>query len=130
MEDLGPPVIRTSTTFQSEYGILHSLIQMMNGPRTIWHAAPRHWAQDTIFILPTTINSTIGAFARTGRIQPNTHPQLPDAQPGLHSYQGDLLDQIIRGNVIGTSTAVYDYLRFPKNRFKVEFTNAGEDYLF
>nr|WP_315229097.1 glycosyltransferase family 2 protein [uncultured Albidiferax sp.] len=76
------------------------------------------------------LNSTIGAFARAGRIQPSEHPQLPNTRPGLHAYQGDLLDQIIRGNVIGTSTVVYDFLRFSKNRFKVEFTNAGEDYLF
>ena len=76
------------------------------------------------------LNSIIGAFARAGKIQPNQHPQLQGVSIGLHAYQGDLLDQIIRGNVIGTSTVVYDFLRFPKNRFKVEFTNAGEDYLF
>ena len=76
------------------------------------------------------LNSTIGAFSRAGRIKPSEHPQLNTTYPDLHAYQGDLLDQIIRGNVIGTSTVVYDFLRFPKNRFKVEFTNAGEDYLF
>lgn len=76
------------------------------------------------------LNSTVGAFARAGRIQPSAHPQLLGTQPGLHAYQGDFLDQIIRGNVIGTPTVVYDFLRFPKNRFRTEFTNAGEDYLF
>ena len=55
---------------------------------------------------------------------------VPGAAPGLHAYQGDLLDQIIRGNVVGTSTVVYDLQQFPDKRFKVEFTNAGEDYLF
>ena len=76
------------------------------------------------------LKSTIGAFARAGRIQPSEHPLLVTSQPNLHAYVGDLLDQIIRGNVIGTSTVVYDFLRFSKNRFKIEFTNAGEDYLF
>ncbi|WP_295961195.1 glycosyltransferase family 2 protein [Rhodoferax sp.] len=76
------------------------------------------------------LNSSVGAFARAGRIQPNEHPLLATIYPDLHAYQGSLLDQIIRGNVIGTSTVVYDFLRFSKNRFKVEFTNAGEDYLF
>jgi succinoglycan biosynthesis protein ExoW len=76
------------------------------------------------------LNSTIGAFSRAGRIQPNEHPQLATTHLNLHAYQGDLLDQIIRGNVIGTSTVVYDFLKFSKNRFKIEFTNAGEDYLF
>lgn len=76
------------------------------------------------------LNSSIGAFSRAGRIQPREHPQIAAIAPGLHAYQGDMLDQIIRGNVIGTSTVVYDFFRFPSNRFKVEFTNAGEDYLF
>lgn len=76
------------------------------------------------------LNSTVGAFARAGRIQPSEHPPLETMYSGLHAYQGDLLDQIIRGNVIGTSTVVYNFLRFFKNRFKIEFTNAGEDYLF
>lgn len=76
------------------------------------------------------LEATVGAFARAGRIQPDKHPQLPDTFPGLHAYQGDLLDQIIRGNVIGTSTVAYDLKKFPDKRFKVEFTNAGEDYLF
>ena len=76
------------------------------------------------------LNSTIGAFTRAGRIQPHQHPLLPLVSSDLHAYQGDLLDQIIRGNIIGTSTVVYDFSLFPKNRFKIEFTNAGEDYLF
>jgi succinoglycan biosynthesis protein ExoW len=76
------------------------------------------------------LNSTVGAFSRAGRIHPNEHPQLPSIYPNLHAYKGDLLDQIIRGNIIGTSTVVYDFLKYSKNRFKVEFTNAGEDYLF
>ena len=41
-----------------------------------------------------------------------------------------MFDQIIRGNPIGTSTVVYDFARHAAQRFKVEFTNAGEDYLF
>ncbi|MBC7489271.1 MAG: glycosyltransferase family 2 protein [Glaciimonas sp.] len=76
------------------------------------------------------LNSTIGAFARAGRIQPSQHPKLATTHLNLHAYQGNLLDQIIRSNVIGTSTVVYDFLQFSKNRFNVEFTNAGEDYLF
>lgn len=76
------------------------------------------------------LNQTAGAFERAGRIQPSMHPALPTTQSDLHAYQGDMFDQIIRGNVIGTSTVVYDFHKFNKNRFKVEFTNAGEDYLF
>ncbi len=76
------------------------------------------------------LNQNISAFARAGRIKTDQHPVLPGAPSGLHAYQGDMLDQIIRGNVIGTSTVVYSFKRFADQRFRVEFTNAGEDYLF
>ena len=76
------------------------------------------------------LGSTIGAFSRAGRIKPIDHPKIDIPQENIHAYQGDLLDQIIRGNVIGTSTVVYDFVRFQDKRFKIEFTNAGEDYLF
>ncbi len=76
------------------------------------------------------LGQTTSAFERAGRIQPAQHPTLLNASGGLHAYQGEMLDQIIRGNVIGTSTVVFDFERFADQRFKVEFTNAGEDYLF
>ena len=76
------------------------------------------------------LGQTVGAFARAGRIDPTQHPPLDKAGEGLHAYQGDMFDQIIRGNLIGTSTVVFDFERFAHQRFRVEFTNAGEDYLF
>ncbi|MDB5935954.1 MAG: hypothetical protein JWQ01_3298 [Massilia sp.] len=41
-----------------------------------------------------------------------------------------MFGQILAGNVIGTSTVVYRFRKFPKLRFREEFVNAGEDYLF
>ena len=76
------------------------------------------------------LGARVGAFSRAGRIRPADHPEINLAHKNIHAYKGDLLDQIIRGNVIGTSTVLYDFLRFKDKRFKVEFTNAGEDYLF
>jgi succinoglycan biosynthesis protein ExoW len=76
------------------------------------------------------IGQTVGAFARRGRLVPADHPLLPGASPDLHAYRGDLLDQTLRGNVIGTPTVVYDFERFRDKRFRTEFANAGEDYLF
>ncbi len=76
------------------------------------------------------LDQTTSAFLRAGRIQVDEHPLLPVPIAGLHAYQGDMLDQIIRGNLIGTSTVVYDFKRFSTQRFRVEFANAGEDYLF
>jgi succinoglycan biosynthesis protein ExoW len=76
------------------------------------------------------LGQTTSAFVRAKRIQPETHPHIAGTAPGLHAYQGNMLDQIIFGNVIGTSTVVYDAVAYRQQRFRVEFTNAGEDYLF
>jgi succinoglycan biosynthesis protein ExoW len=75
------------------------------------------------------LDAEVSAFKRAGRIRPEEHPVL-EVNPTLHAYQGDMFDQIVRGNVIGTPTVVYNLIRFGHHRFKVEFTNVGEDYLF
>jgi succinoglycan biosynthesis protein ExoW len=75
------------------------------------------------------LGQTVGAFRRAGRIDPAQHPRL-QAGPELHSYAGSMFDQILGGNIIGTSTVVYRYARFPALRFRAEFVYAGEDYLF
>jgi succinoglycan biosynthesis protein ExoW len=72
---------------------------------------------------------TVGGFARAGRIVPDRHPSIGSSAV-LHSYAGDMFDQIVRGNVIGTSTVVYDFDRFRSQRFDEAFYSAGEDYLF
>lgn len=76
------------------------------------------------------LDQTISAFLRAGRIQLDLHPLLPNLPADLHAFQGDMFDQILRGNLIGTPTVVYDFKRFALQRFRIEFTNAGEDYLF
>lgn len=76
------------------------------------------------------LGQNVGAFARAGKIDIAAHPLIDPSMPELHAYQGDLFDQVLRGNIIGTSTVVYDFRRFSDKRFRVEFTHAGEDYLF
>lgn len=76
------------------------------------------------------LGQTIGAFERGGRIRVDDHPLLPGSLPGLHAYQGDMMDQIIRGNLIGTPTVVFRHGKFGQLRFRTEYTTAGEDYLF
>lgn len=76
------------------------------------------------------LGQQVGAFERGGRIAPAQHPLLPVAAPSLHAYQGDLFDQVLRGNVVGTSTVVYRWQGCAQERFRVDFTTAGEDYLF
>ena len=75
------------------------------------------------------LGQTVGAFSRRGRIRPEEYPEvLPET--GLHEYRGDMFDQILRGNIIGTPTVVYRFEKFQKLRFREEFVYAGEDYLF
>lgn len=75
------------------------------------------------------LNQQVSAFARARRIDVAQHPALPGA-PQLHHYSGDMQDQVLRGNIIGTPTVVYRYASVPALRFREEFVYAGEDYLF
>ena len=75
------------------------------------------------------LNQQISAFRRAGRMRPEAHPPLAVAAD-LHAYHGDMFDQILGGNVIGTSTVVYRHAAWPALRFREDFVNAGEDYLF
>lgn len=75
------------------------------------------------------LNQSVGAFERAKRINIAEHPVLAGAS-FLHQYKGDLFDQVLRGNIIGTPTVVYRRTGFEKLRFREEFVYAGEDYLF
>jgi succinoglycan biosynthesis protein ExoW len=75
------------------------------------------------------LNQTVGAFDRAKRIRVADHPCIGGVDH-LHAYRGDMFNQILTGNVVGTSTVVYRYARYPSLRFREEFVYAGEDYLF
>jgi succinoglycan biosynthesis protein ExoW len=74
------------------------------------------------------LGQTVSAFARARKIVPDEHPRLAQGE-ALHAYAGDMFNQIVTGNVIGTSTVVFDFARFPQVRFREDFLSAGEDYL-
>jgi succinoglycan biosynthesis protein ExoW len=74
------------------------------------------------------LDQSTSAFKRAGRIVATEHAALPRGD-GLFAYRGDMFDQIMRGNAIGTSTVVFDRARFPAIRFREEYFSAGEDYL-
>ena len=76
------------------------------------------------------LDQSVGAFERGGRIKLSNHEALTGAPKNLFAYSGDLFDQVLRGNVIGTSTVVYRWAALSSLRFRPEFTTAGEDYLF
>jgi succinoglycan biosynthesis protein ExoW len=75
------------------------------------------------------LNATMTAFNRAGRIKVSEHIQINDAEH-LRAFTGDMFNQILMGNIIGTSTVVYRYAKFPAQRFREQFVYAGEDYLF
>lgn len=75
------------------------------------------------------LNQSVSAFNRASRIKITDHPAIAGSK-FLRTYDGDMFDQILIGNIIGTSTVAYRYVKFPDLRFREEFVYAGEDYLF
>lgn len=76
------------------------------------------------------LNQNCSAFNRAKRIDISEHTTINSTIEGLHTYQGDMVNQIITGNIIGTPTVVYLFQRFKNLRFDSRFKSAGEDYLF
>lgn len=74
------------------------------------------------------LGQNISAFNRAGRISPETHN--PIDENGNFEFIGNFSDQIITGNVVGTSTVVYRFNKFTNLRFREDLVMAGEDYLF
>ncbi|TVO73584.1 glycosyltransferase family 2 protein [Sedimenticola selenatireducens] len=75
------------------------------------------------------LDQNISAFKRAKKINPEEHSQICNT-PFLHKYNGNMINQIITGNIIGTPTVVIRKTVIDKIRFREEFTSAGEDYLF
>ena len=84
---------------------------------------------DVYFSDLTQLQQAVGAFARGGRIRPAEHPSI-GGNTHLHRFIGDMVEQIVVGNVIGTSTVVFNFQQIPDVRFRPELRHAGEDYLF
>ncbi len=75
------------------------------------------------------LGQDVSAFRRASRLDPGRHPEHP-ADPLVRRFHGDMLDQIVRGNVIGTPTVVYNVDVLGEVRFDDALFSAGEDYLF
>ena len=84
---------------------------------------------DVYFADLLQLGADVSAFSRAGQMVSSRYPGIPGL-PGVREFTGDMFDQILSGNVIGTSTVVYRYDRLQKVRFQPEFRTAGEDYLF
>jgi succinoglycan biosynthesis protein ExoW len=75
------------------------------------------------------VGATVSAHRRRSRLDLAQHPAI-DEQGVLRTYRGDMFNQIMMGNVIGTPTVVFDATKFRDVRFRPELRSAGEDYLF
>lgn len=84
---------------------------------------------DVYFSDHIQLGAETSAFRRAGKIALSGHRAIA-GEDHLHDYSGDMFDQIITGNVIGTSTVVFDFQKFRHLRFRTDLTTAGEDYLF
>jgi len=84
---------------------------------------------DVYFCDLIQLGANISGFQRAGRIDPTKHSTIA-GRTDLHAYQGDMFNQIITGNIIGTPTVVFDRQKFDSLRFRTDLASAGEDYLF
>jgi succinoglycan biosynthesis protein ExoW len=58
-----------------------------------------------------------------------SHPAVPELA-GARAFAGDMFEQILKMNVIETSTVVYRFAPLSRLRFRPDFRFAFEDYLF
>ncbi|MDP2881170.1 MAG: glycosyltransferase family 2 protein [Azonexus sp.] len=84
---------------------------------------------DVYFADHLQLGAETSAFRRANRIVPADHTPIA-GQDNLYAYGGDMFDQIISGNVIGTPTVVFNKRKYPDVRFRNDLKMAGEDYLF
>lgn len=75
------------------------------------------------------LQQSVTAFARAKRIDVADHPLVPGSS-NIREYRGDMVDQIITGNILGTSVTAYAYYKMPELRYRRGFQHTGEEYLF
>ena len=75
------------------------------------------------------LGQSVSAFERAKRIDVTQHPLL-DGATTIREFRGDMVNQIIAGNILGTSVTAYAYHKMPDLRFRLGFRHTGEEYLF
>jgi len=74
------------------------------------------------------LNQTVSAFRRAGRIILDNHQRIHPSKP-IYAFASSMFDQIIIGNVLGTSTIVYDRRKFGDLRYLEDFRHTGAEYI-
>jgi succinoglycan biosynthesis protein ExoW len=72
------------------------------------------------------LNADTPAFERGGRLNLTRHKHLDG---DLYLFSGTMVEQVVGGNIIGTSTVVLHWPTHRWLRFRTRFRRAGEDYL-
>jgi succinoglycan biosynthesis protein ExoW len=75
------------------------------------------------------LNQTVTAFNRAKRIDVQKHPRIHPSEP-IHEYKDDMVNQIITGSVLGTSTIVYNRQHFNDVRYLENYKHTGPEYIF
>jgi len=73
------------------------------------------------------LESEIPAFERGKRLKLKNHTKLENNN---YQYKGSMIEQILNGNIIGTSCVVYNFKNHKSVRFNENLKLAGEDYSF
>ncbi|WP_339861625.1 glycosyltransferase [Paremcibacter congregatus] len=95
-----------------------------------------HRGYDFYFSNLYHVGRNISAFDREQKIKfPNRlRPHEMTALEGLpekYEFTGDMFDRILfSGNILLPPTVVYDFQKFPNQRFQPDYHYMGEDYLF
>src|SRR6202040_2082222 len=75
------------------------------------------------------LGQDVTAFIRGGRMRIEDHPRIHPSEP-IYSFSGNMVDQILTGNILGTSVIVYNFRKFPDLRYPEDFRHTGEEYIF
>jgi succinoglycan biosynthesis protein ExoW len=84
---------------------------------------------DVYFANHYQLGQSVPGFERGARLDFGLHEPISELDAS-YRYVGDMFDQIMRGNVIGTSTVVARAAFIRGRKFDTRFRNAGEDYFF
>jgi succinoglycan biosynthesis protein ExoW len=74
------------------------------------------------------LNQTVSAFQRDGRLDVEAHGQIDPDKP-IYAFAGSLFDQIIRANLLGTSTIVYARKALGDLRYLKDYRHTGPEYI-
>ena len=96
------------------------------------HLANAVWALENGYDLYFSdfyqLNQTVSAFRRAGRINLDNHRKIHPTK-SIYEFGGSLFEQILTGNVLGTSTLVYDRRKLGELRYLEDFRHTGAEYI-